>query len=82
MDGEDDFVKIWGKFLFLKQASSYATASSMALIVWEYIATFGQEIELVWCSRWSLSKAVYLLNRYITLLMALLYLISESSPTR
>lgn len=36
MDGGAGFSEIWETFLYLKGASSYATAASMALVVWEY----------------------------------------------
>jgi len=64
------------RFFYLKQATSYATTSAMALVVCDYFATLGQEVELVWFSSWSLTKIVFLLNRYITFSMAYAYILT------
>ncbi|KAF8876332.1 hypothetical protein BD779DRAFT_166398 [Infundibulicybe gibba] len=39
-----------------------------ALLVFDHILTFGEEVELIWKSRWNLSKTVYLWQRYFALI--------------
>lgn len=62
------------RYFYLKQVTSYATVSSMVLILYDFVTTFSQEVELVWFSSWSTPKIVYLLNRYSSLLIASLYM--------
>ncbi|TFY51415.1 hypothetical protein EVG20_g11010, partial [Dentipellis fragilis] len=41
--------------------------SANALMSFDYFITFPDEIELVWRSRWTIVKVIFLLNRYIAL---------------
>jgi hypothetical protein len=34
------------------------------MFLWDYILTFGMEVDLVWKSKWNLMKALYLFQRY------------------
>lgn len=63
------------RYFYLKQVTSYATTSSMVLLLHEFLSSFSQEVELVWFSPWSPPKIVYLVNRYSSILMALVYLL-------
>ncbi|KIM36934.1 hypothetical protein M413DRAFT_31328 [Hebeloma cylindrosporum] len=38
---------------------------SCAMFTWDYIITFGMEVDLVWKSNWSLMKVLYLIQRYL-----------------
>jgi len=42
-----------------------ATVASFALFLWDYILTFGMEVDLIWKSKWNFMKALYLLQRYL-----------------
>ena len=35
-----------------------------ALFLWDYILTFGMEVDLVWKSKWNFMKGLYLFQRY------------------
>jgi hypothetical protein len=35
------------------------------MFVWDYIITFGMEVELVWKSKWNFMKGLYLFQRYL-----------------
>ena len=35
------------------------------LFVWDYILTFGMEVDLIWKSKWSFMKGLYLFQRYL-----------------
>ncbi|PPQ68733.1 hypothetical protein CVT24_007560 [Panaeolus cyanescens] len=49
------------------QVTRYAQLGSSVIIVFDHILTFGDEIELIWQSPWSLGKALFILNRYYCL---------------
>jgi len=42
-----------------------ATVAASALFIWDYILTFGMEVDLVWKSKWNLMKGLYLFQRYL-----------------
>ncbi|KLO18797.1 hypothetical protein SCHPADRAFT_935845 [Schizopora paradoxa] len=48
----------------LLRASSYVTVAIAACFVCDIIFSFGEEVTLVWPSRWSLTKGLYFYNRY------------------
>ncbi|KAF8868790.1 hypothetical protein BD779DRAFT_875554 [Infundibulicybe gibba] len=48
--------------------TNYIAVGSLALLVFDHILTFGEEVELIWKSRWNLSKTVYLWQRYFALI--------------
>ncbi|KAL4247828.1 hypothetical protein ABKN59_007546 [Abortiporus biennis] len=50
------------------QAAGYA--ASFALVIYEYALTVDQEIELIWKRKLNLASAIFLLNRYSLLSMA------------
>ncbi|TDL19481.1 hypothetical protein BD410DRAFT_792093 [Rickenella mellea] len=39
--------------------------ASMTILVWDYILTFSDEAHLLWRTRWSLTKCLFFLNRYL-----------------
>jgi len=41
--------------------------AASAIIVYDYMITFDQEIELIWKARWSMVKYLFLVNRYYIL---------------
>ena len=41
-----------------------ATVAASALFIWDYILTFGMEVDLVWRSKWNFMKGLYLFQRY------------------
>ena len=41
-----------------------ATVAASALFIWDYILTFGMEVDLVWKSKWNLMKGLYLFQPY------------------
>ncbi|KAG2335679.1 hypothetical protein BDR05DRAFT_313448 [Suillus weaverae] len=44
---------------------SYWTVAAGAVVVYDWVLTLGQEIELIWRQRWSLMTVLYLVIRYI-----------------
>ncbi|KAI0045044.1 hypothetical protein FA95DRAFT_173081 [Auriscalpium vulgare] len=42
----------------------YSVAAIGALLVWDWLCTFDQEVEYVWSGSWNLGQVLFLLNRY------------------
>ena len=43
--------------------------SALALLVWDHILTLRLEARFIWRARWTVIKALFLFNRYITLII-------------
>ncbi|EEB92503.1 hypothetical protein MPER_08975 [Moniliophthora perniciosa FA553] len=41
------------------------TAAVATLVIYDYIITLPDEIDLIWSARWNLTKVLYLLQRYM-----------------
>ncbi|KAG2042029.1 hypothetical protein BDR03DRAFT_620144 [Suillus americanus] len=59
----------WPQIAFTRTVSYFVVASSTA-VVYDWISTFGQEVELLWRKKWSLVTFLYLSLRYIGLLFS------------
>ncbi|KAG2109080.1 hypothetical protein BD769DRAFT_1498156 [Suillus cothurnatus] len=46
-------------------SNSYWLVAAGVIVVYDWVITLGQEIELVWRQRWSLMTVLYLVIRYI-----------------
>ncbi|KLO20768.1 hypothetical protein SCHPADRAFT_21269 [Schizopora paradoxa] len=46
------------------RTNNYAQLASLAIVFYDYILTFDDEINLVWRQSWSIGKALFFLNRY------------------
>ncbi|KAJ7362890.1 hypothetical protein DFH08DRAFT_1073794 [Mycena albidolilacea] len=46
------------------QAVKYFDVVAIVILVFEYCLTFNLEVSLIWPSRWSLTKILYILSRY------------------
>ncbi|KAG2123121.1 hypothetical protein BD769DRAFT_923269 [Suillus cothurnatus] len=51
---------------------SYAMVAAGVVVVYDWVLTLGQEIELIWKKRWSLMTVLYLIIRYIGLLYSVI----------
>jgi hypothetical protein len=40
------------------------TVIACVMFLWDYILTFGMEVDLVWKSKWNFTKGLYLFQRY------------------
>lgn len=59
--------------------SYFAVVASVA-VVYDWVLTLGQEVEMVWRQRWSLMTVLYLGIRYIGILYAVMFILA-SLPT-
>ncbi|KAG2033298.1 hypothetical protein BDR03DRAFT_696514 [Suillus americanus] len=55
----------WWPIISLALFSSYWTVAAGVIMVYDWVLTLGQEIELIWRQRWSLMTVLYLAIRYI-----------------
>ncbi|KAH7920900.1 hypothetical protein BV22DRAFT_768771 [Leucogyrophana mollusca] len=49
-----------------------------AFLVWDYILTFADEVQYIWMAPWTLSKALFLVNRYGNLATQTFFRIEET----
>jgi len=57
------------RMMFLINADTtvrYLLYSALGLMLWDHMLTFQTEVQLVWRARWTVIKALFLFNRYIT----------------
>ena len=56
---------------------------SIGLIMYEFMITFNKEVELFWRRRFTLSSILFLVNRYVPLVVNMIYAPwpSNTSPT-
>lgn len=47
------------------QASRYLSAAGLVFMLYDHLLTFGDEVEYVWSSRWTLPKGLFLFVRYL-----------------
>ncbi|KAL5534033.1 hypothetical protein ACEPAG_493 [Sanghuangporus baumii] len=56
------------------QAGRFVTTACLALSIYDYLITLSEEIDLFWDSTWSITKCLFLLNRYTVFVDPLLYM--------
>ncbi|KAF7789250.1 hypothetical protein EIP86_000191 [Pleurotus ostreatoroseus] len=58
-------------YLQEEQVVNRATYATVALVVYEHLITLRREIEMMWGTKWSMSRCLFMANRYILLLYAI-----------
>ncbi|KAJ7836385.1 hypothetical protein B0H14DRAFT_1124585 [Mycena olivaceomarginata] len=53
--------------IYYYQVVRYMNVSSVAILVFDYALTFSLEVSLIWKSKWSLPKVLFILSRYSTI---------------
>ncbi|KAG1774461.1 hypothetical protein EV702DRAFT_524941 [Suillus placidus] len=54
---------------------SYWTVAAGVVVVYDWVLTIGQEIELIWRQRWSLMTVLYLIIRYVGISFSVVYIL-------
>ncbi|KAJ6628539.1 hypothetical protein B0H10DRAFT_159510 [Mycena sp. CBHHK59/15] len=62
------------------QATRYAQLASSAIIIFDHALTLDEEVELIWKSSWSMGKALFVINRYYTLISVVINNYALFSP--
>ncbi|KAK0437003.1 hypothetical protein EV421DRAFT_1083293 [Armillaria borealis] len=52
------------KNLYDNKKSSYSYVSALSFLTWDIIVSFGDEVNYIWVSQWSIPKLIYFLARY------------------
>ncbi|KAJ3489404.1 hypothetical protein NLJ89_g11532 [Agrocybe chaxingu] len=47
------------------QVLEMVDVAAITMFVWDYLITFGMEVEYMWCGKWNFITAVYLVQRYL-----------------
>ncbi|KAG1739089.1 uncharacterized protein EDB91DRAFT_390571 [Suillus paluster] len=55
----------WWPYIQSYDVSSYFAVAAFAGVVYDWVLTFGQEVELIWRQRWSMMTVLYLSVRYL-----------------
>ncbi|KAG1809986.1 uncharacterized protein HD556DRAFT_19063 [Suillus plorans] len=55
----------WWPYINSARFDSYWTVAAGIVVVYDWVLTLGEEIELIWAQRWSLMTMLYLIIRYI-----------------
>ncbi|EKM57500.1 uncharacterized protein PHACADRAFT_26171 [Phanerochaete carnosa HHB-10118-sp] len=66
---------------FTDQAVAYCGVSSAVILFWDYIITFGDEINLVWRRKLTGATILFLLNRYASLIKNVVEFSNLFSPS-
>lgn len=57
------------RLVFLAEADHivrYLLYSALTAMVWDHILTFRREVKYIWRAQWTVSKALFIFNRYVT----------------
>ncbi|KAF9552818.1 hypothetical protein CPC08DRAFT_754541 [Agrocybe pediades] len=61
------FHNILTRIYWAIQYERYGHLAAGSIALYDYVITFGQEVELIWLERWSVVKVLFLANRYYAL---------------
>ncbi|KAI0777478.1 hypothetical protein BD413DRAFT_467412, partial [Trametes elegans] len=58
---------------------NYNSAAARVLFIWDYLVTLDREVEFVWGQRFSAASALFVVNRYVNLLITILELVEQAT---
>ncbi|KAF8482231.1 hypothetical protein JB92DRAFT_3036746 [Gautieria morchelliformis] len=59
----------------------YCTVASFCVLLYDFLLTLGEEIDLIWATRWNLGKVLFFATRYSPLLDAAMQLYYHIAPS-
>jgi len=59
---------------------TYNTVAAFMFLLWDHCISFSEEVELVWRSKWSLVKVLFLIIRYLAFIVQLVNLVIDAMP--
>ncbi|TFK90096.1 hypothetical protein K466DRAFT_574426 [Polyporus arcularius HHB13444] len=74
---ESPNAKVISSYASFVQGQYYSVAAR-ALFLWDYFVTFDREVEYVWGQKLSAASLLFILNRYVNLLITILELIEQA----
>ncbi|KAJ6569432.1 hypothetical protein B0H19DRAFT_1373593 [Mycena capillaripes] len=66
--------------IYYYQVVRYVNVSSVAILLFDYALTIGLEVSLIWRSKWTLPKILFILSRYSTVFDVPLVLYYSITP--
>ncbi|KAG2031740.1 hypothetical protein BDR03DRAFT_89173 [Suillus americanus] len=66
----------WWPIISSAQLNSYLIVAASAVVIYDWVMTFAQEVELIWRQRLSLMTVLYLSVRYIGILYAVAWVLA------
>ncbi|KAG0696689.1 hypothetical protein DFH29DRAFT_192377 [Suillus ampliporus] len=67
----------WLPVINANRTISYFVVASFAGLIYDWILTFDQEVELIWGQRWSLMTVLYLSVRYLGMIYAVITIMGQ-----
>ncbi|KAG8855772.1 hypothetical protein FRB91_001717 [Serendipita sp. 411] len=64
---------------YATRAFNYAT---LTVLLWDMVLTMQREVEVVWSARWTITKSLYLINRYVTPFFVIMHIWAFSGQSR
>ncbi|OSD07814.1 hypothetical protein PYCCODRAFT_1430008, partial [Trametes coccinea BRFM310] len=77
MSDESSNAQVVASYAAFVQGNYYSVAAR-ALFIWDYLATLDREIEYVWGQRLSAASILFVVNRYVNLLITVLELVEQA----
>lgn len=71
----------WWPMINSFRLSSYFTFASSTALIYDWVLTFGEEVELIWRQRWSFVTLLYLIIRYVGIPYYIINIMMASSGT-
>jgi len=68
------------QFISETKVANYVVVAFVMALLYDYLLTFGEEVEFVWQQRMSLGKILFLLNRYIPMIDLVVVMNSWTNP--
>ncbi|KAJ8473889.1 hypothetical protein ONZ51_g7565 [Trametes cubensis] len=79
MSGKSSDAQVIANYAALETTTaSLQGARAQALFIWDYLATFDSEVQYVWGQRLSAATILFIVNRYVNLLITILELIEQA----
>jgi len=73
------------RLIHLREAVRCGQLAALAVLVFDHVITFNLELDIIWGSKWSMGKVIFILNRYGGLISIVfsncMYLINTPSDT-
>ncbi|PCH44399.1 hypothetical protein WOLCODRAFT_76925 [Wolfiporia cocos MD-104 SS10] len=60
---------------------TYLSLAALALLLYDYLLTFSEEIEYFWSAPWSTSRVLFFINRYLAPVVQILSILCKFSAT-
>ncbi|KAF9465291.1 hypothetical protein BDZ94DRAFT_1254181 [Collybia nuda] len=67
--------------IFNLTVTRYSSLASFALLIWDTLLTMDHQVSRVWLTRRSLGRTLFIINRYVPIVLTLINIIYQFSPS-